>query len=222
MARPIGEWFQVLRDAGVKAATLLGKGPSLDLYSPVEGAYVMGVNDVPLCQRCDAVFWVDGVFMQYDYLGVDVIRRMDRRESQGGRGYYYEKWRPDNPDSPAAVPRNLVPRNEERNHTGIGVGSYALAMLALAGVERVTCWGFDGGIPALDNRMGYAECLGGKSPVSQPGKNSVVYVKYMIQVCEQPWSSITLLEHGTADGMMTLWEKPCQSADTSSTCAVSA
>ena len=96
-------------------------------------------------------------------------------------------------------------------------------MLALAGVERVTCWGFDGGIPALGNRMGYANCLDGKSPVSHPGKNAVVYVKYMLQICGQPWSSITLLEHGTAEGMMTLWDrKPCQSVDGSTMCAASA
>jgi len=206
MARPIGEWFQALRDAGVKAATLLGKGPSLDLYSPIDGAYVMGVNDVPTCQRCDAVIWIDRVFMAYEYPGVDVIRMGDRRESQGGRGFYFEKLRPDDLDNPAAIPRQIVPLTPERAATGIGIGSYALAMLAHAGVERVTLWGFDGGIPALGS-MEYAKCLGGKSPVSVRGKNAVVIVQYMVQVCEQPWSSITLLEHGTEDGMMTLWER---------------
>jgi len=200
-AEPISHYIGKLHDRGIKAATLLGKGPTLDFHTPFAGEYVMGVNNVSPRKRCDAVVFSDSKLDRWSFdPAADLIRTAESKESHEGRGYYFERGaRPGSPYNPAAIPRDLR----------LGSGTKALAILALAGVEHVTLWGFDGGVPQLGG-LGYAKCLGDDELIGTPGKHAVEYGPNLLHVCYQPWSAIRLLEHGTARGTITLWEDLCQ------------
>jgi len=133
-ALPISGWFEHVRGLGLTSATLLGKGPSLDWYKPVPGAFVMGINDVPTHHRCDCVVYVDKQYNEFEYPeGVTILRPADRENGQGGSGYAWHIYQPGNPET-----------DDYLRPTGEGTGTKALQILGMAGFTDIMLWGFEG------------------------------------------------------------------------------
>ncbi len=137
-ARPIGDFFN--NPNPPPQAVLLGKGPSLDLYTPGSapaGAYVMGMNEVPLVTHCDGVIFADRFFVDVDYLAtnpdIDIFRSHSYPDSHGGSGYMFV-W---NERPKGYPPEYWLPC------PGPACACRALTILALWGVTRVHLWGLD-------------------------------------------------------------------------------
>lgn len=149
-ARPLGEYVEAMRARKISRAVLLGKGPTLDTYSPMGDAYVIGVNNVCAVKRCDAAVYADQLFESFDFpQHVTLLRSERRKESHGGRGYYWSK------KGPYAMPQ-----------LGPGTGTLALSILGMIGVPEVWLYGFDAFL-----WHDYAKCLAGTHPNPVPSIN---------------------------------------------------
>lgn len=128
-----------------KVATVLGKGPSLESYTPADGlgTYVVGLNDVSLAVSCDAAVFADDDFRTVKFPeGVVLIRHQRHYKHHGGRGYAFTlralagwadgvgAWSRKSHDS--AVPL-----------FGYGSLTIAVSLLGHWGVRQIRFWGCD-------------------------------------------------------------------------------
>lgn len=184
-ALPISGYFEHVRGLGIKSATLLGKGPSLDWYTPTPGNYVMGINDVPKHYRCDAVVYVDKQYNEFPYPDdVTVLRPTDRANGQGGRGYAWHIWVQGNPET-----------DDYLRVTGEGTGTKALQILGMCGFTDIMLWGFEGMLASQ-----HAECI----DVQPIGKNYHNIGLAMRKAMELESSSIRRVRHGVPSGPVTI------------------
>ena len=191
MAEPLSKYIATLRERGITSATVLGKGPSLDHYKPIDGEYVIGCNDVAKWFRCDAAIFIDTLYNDFPYSeDLAILRPADRAQSHNGRGYMWNIWQPGHPET-----------DDYLKVTGKGTGTKTLQILGLTGVTDITLWGFDG-IWA----MGYARCLNGESPNPKPGTNYPKIGLAMLEVAKGESSSIQRIRHGVPSGPISIME----------------
>jgi len=136
-AHPIADMFRLSRPSD--SAVVLGKGPSLDEYEPKPNDFVLGINEVPLVQRCDVVLFTDSPCD--DLVFVDqtiVVRPWELRYSHGGCGFCFAYKR---------APYNPLPEdNPAYEIPWMGQGSLTMAVIILGmwGFRRLDFWGCDG------------------------------------------------------------------------------
>lgn len=136
-------------------AVLLGKGKSLDSYKPgdADGAYVLGINEVPTVVPCDGVVYVDHLMDFENYDGVDdIFRPISSHTAHNGRGYKFMAW----PGIPPSWAECWLIRG-----FGVGTGAMALSILGEWGCRKITLWGFDAmrGVVRVNGRR-YADIIG--------------------------------------------------------------
>lgn len=141
-----------------RCAVLLGKGPSLDLYSDAKapyGAYVMGINEVPAVRPCNGVLYIHRRFDNFPYPTeptFDIFRTVHGALAHDGRGWMFE--------CSLYVTINQIAKREDLLYRCPGGSTgFALALLGQCEIRRIDMWGYDAMMEPPDQSFEHAACL---------------------------------------------------------------
>lgn len=135
---PIRDFWK--RPRQTDTAVILGKGPSLDGYRPVDnppGAYVLGINEVGMAFDCDGIIYLDQRLASFRFRSrnpdADIFCQGLHPYEGEGDAYQF-----------ACGRLGLVyPKECHLEYVGTGSGPYAISIMALWGIDKLIMWGFD-------------------------------------------------------------------------------